>query len=163
MISDILTGYKALSRRFVKTFPVHGSGFDIEHEFTVHALEMRLPIAEITTEYFPRPDGSESKLSTYKDGIKILFSIFKLTFTEKPLISFSIVSLFLLLIGTTWGWFYVVYPWILTGIIVALPSAILATGLIILSFLIFLTGLIIQATKRHRKESFRYNYLRYKV
>ena len=162
-ISDILTGYKALSRRFVKTFPAHGNGFDIEHEFTVHALEMRLPISEITTEYFPRPDGSESKLSTYKDGIKILFSIFKLTFTEKPLISFSIVSLFLLLIGTTWGWFYVVYPWILTGIIVALPSAILATGLIILSFLIFLTGLIIQATKRHRKESFRYNYLRYKV
>ena len=162
-ISDILTGYKALSRRFVKTFPAHGNGFDIEHEFTVHALEMRLPISEITTEYFPRPDGSESKLSTYKDGIKILFSIFKLTFTEKPLISFSIVSLFLLLIGTTWGWFYVVYPWILTGIIVALPSVILATGFIILSFLIFLTGLIIQATKRHRKESFRYNYLRYKV
>ena len=121
-ISDILTGYKILSKRFVKTFPAHGNGFDIEHEFTVHALEMRLPIAEITTEYFPRPDGSESKLSTYKDGIKILFSIFKLAFTEKPLMSFSLVSLFLLLIGVAWGWYYVVYPWVITGTIIALPS-----------------------------------------
>jgi len=162
-ISDILTGYKVLSRRFVKTFPAHGNGFDIEHEFTVHSLEMRLPIAEITTEYFPRPDGSESKLSTYKDGIKILFSIFKLVFTEKPLISFSLVALFLLLTGIIWGWYYVIYPWTLTGTIVALPSAILATGLIILSFLIFLTGLIIQAIKKQRKENFRYNYLKFKT
>jgi glycosyltransferase involved in cell wall biosynthesis len=162
-ISDILTGYKVLSRRFVKTFPAHGNGFDIEHEFTIHSLEMRLPIAEIITEYSPRPDGSESKLSTYKDGIKILFSIFKLIFTEKPLISFSLVALFLLLFGVVWGWYYVIYPWALTGSIIAIPSAILATGLIILSFLMFLTGLIIQATKKHRKESFRYNYLRYKI
>jgi glycosyltransferase involved in cell wall biosynthesis len=162
-ITDILTGYKALSRRFVKTFPAHGHGFDIEHEFTVHSLEMRLPIAEITTEYFPRPDGSKSKLSTYKDGVKILFSIFKLLFTEKPFLSFSFVALLLLSIGATWGWKYVVYPWILTGNIVAFSSAILATGLIILSFLMFSTGLIVQATKKHRKESFRYNYLRYKI
>jgi hypothetical protein len=162
-ISDILTGYKALSRRFVKTFPAHGNGFDIEHEFTVHALEMRLPIAEITTEYFPRPDGSESKLSTYKDGIKILYSIIKLTFTEKPFFSFSFISLVLLFLGIVWGWYYVIYPWILTDTIIALPSAILATGLIILSFLMFTTGLVVQATKRHRKESFRYNYLKYKI
>ncbi len=162
-ISDVLTGYKVLSRRFVKTFPAHGNGFDIEHEFTVHALEMKLPIAEITTEYFPRPDGSESKLSTYKDGLKILFSIFKLVFTEKPLISFSLIALFLLLTGMVWGWYYVISPWSLTGNIVAIPSAILATGLIILSFLMFLTGLITQATKKHRKESFRYSYLRYKI
>ncbi len=162
-ISDILTGYKVLSRRFVKTFPAHGNGFDIEHEFTIHALEMRLPISEIVTEYFPRPDGSESKLSTYKDGLKILFSIFKLVFTEKPLISFSLIALFLLLTGMVWGWYYVISPWSLTGNIVAIPSAILATGLIILSFLMFLTGLIIQATKKHRKESFRYSYLRYKI
>jgi glycosyltransferase involved in cell wall biosynthesis len=162
-VSDILTGYKVLSKRFVKTFPAHGKGFDIEHEFTVHALEMRLPISEITTEYFPRPKGSESKLSTYKDGFKILYSIFKLVFTEKPFVSFSLVALFLFSIGTTWGWYYVVYPWILTGAIIALPSAILATGLIILSFLMFSTGLIIQSTKKHRKESFRYNYLKYKI
>ena len=147
----------------MKTFPAHGHGFDIEHEFTVHSLEMRLPIAEITTEYFPRPDGSKSKLSTYKDGVKILFSIFKLLFTEKPFLSFSFVALLLLSIGATWGWKYVVYPWILTGNIVAFSSAILATGLIILSFLMFSTGLIVQATKKHRKESFRYNYLRYKI
>ena len=162
-VSDILTGYKVLSRRFVKTFPAHGNGFDIEHELTVHSLEMKLPISEIITEYFPRPDGSESKLSTYKDGIKILFSIFKLVFTEKPLVSFSFVALFLLSAGVAWGWYYVVYPWILTGTIIAFPSAILATGLIILSFLIFFTGLVVQATKKHRKESFRYNYLRYKI
>ncbi|MBT4732319.1 glycosyltransferase [Candidatus Woesearchaeota archaeon] len=162
-ISDVLTGYKVLSRRFVKTFPAHGHGFDIEHEFTVHSLEMRLPISEITTEYFPRPEGSNSKLSTYKDGVKILFSIFKLVFTEKPLISFSLIAFLLLFVGVIWGWFYVVYPWILTGVIEALPSAILATGFIILSFLMFITGLIIQATKKHRKESFRYGYLRYKI
>ena len=151
------------SKRFVKTFPAHGNGFDIEHELTVHSLEMRLPISEIVTDYFPRPAGSDSKLSTYKDGIKIFFSIFRLVFTEKPFLSFSLVALLLFLIGSVWGWYYVIYPWILTGAVAAFPSAILATGLIILSFLMFITGLVVQAVKRHRRESFRYNYLRYKV
>jgi glycosyltransferase involved in cell wall biosynthesis len=162
-VSDILTGYKVFSKRFVKTFPAHGNGFDIEHELTVHSLEMRLPISEIVTDYFPRPAGSDSKLSTYKDGIKIFFSIFRLVFTEKPFLSFSLVALLLFLIGSVWGWYYVIYPWILTGAVAAFPSAILATGLIILSFLMFITGLVVQAVKRHRRESFRYNYLKYNL
>lgn len=162
-LSDINTGYRAFSRRFVKTFPSHSKTFDLESEITIHSLEMRLPVSEINTDYFPRPEGSVSKLSTYTDGLKILSTIIKLIFSEKPFAAYSIVALFLLLTGGGWGWHYVLQPWFETGLVNAMPSAILSTGLVILSFLMFTTALVVQATKKQRKEVFRYNYLRYSL
>jgi len=158
-IQDLLSGYRVFSKRFVKTFPAHSREFEIETELTVHSLEMRLPIAEIRSDYYSRPEGSVSKLSTYRDGIRILYTILKLVFTEKPYIAFTILSLFSLLSGVLLGWFAVIQPWMDTGLVVKIPSAILATGLVISSLLLFVTGVIAQAINIQRKELFRLKYL----
>jgi len=158
-IQDLLSGYRVFSKRFVKTFPAHSREFEIETELTVHSLEMRLPIAEIRSDYYSRPEGSVSKLSTYRDGIRILYTILKLVFTEKPYIAFTILSLFSLLSGVLLGWFAVIQPWMDTGLVVKIPSAILATGLVISSLLLFVTGVIAQALNIQRKELFRLKYL----
>jgi len=140
-IGDLLSGYRVLSRRFVKSFPALASGFEIETELTVHALELRMPIIEVPTPYKDRPEGSNSKLSTYKDGFRILWMIGKLIRDERPLLFFSVVALLLALLALV-----LVVPifvtYAQTGFIPRFPTTILATGLMLLAFLSFACGLI---------------------
>jgi len=157
-LSDMLSGYRALSRRFVKSFPALSSGFETETELTVHALELRLPIAEIQTPYRDRPKGSHSKLSTYRDGFRILRTIFMLVKEERPLSFFSTISAVLLLAATALGWPLLV-TFLETGLVPRLPTAVLATGLVILGFVSFITGLILDTVTLSRREIKRLHYL----
>lgn len=156
--TDILSGYRVFSRRFVKSFPALASGFEIETELTVHALELRMPIAEITTEYRGRPTGSSSKLRTYSDGLRILRTILVLVKEERPLPFFSL--LFLLLTGTSLalGW-PLVAEFLQTGLVPRFPTAILATGMMLLGFLSLACGLILDTVTRGRRELKRLQYL----
>jgi len=156
--NDILSGYRVFSRRFVKSFPVLSTGFEIETEISVHALELRMPVKEITTRYSARPEGSASKLSTYRDGFRILNMIVTLFRIEKPVLFFGLIgsllaSLAIILaipLGIT---FYG------TGLVPRLPTAVLATGLVILASLCFFTGLILDTVVRGRREMRRLAYL----
>ena len=156
--SDMLSGYRVFNRRFVKTFPAIATGFEIETELTVHALEMRLPIAEFRTSYRERPAGSESKLATYRDGIRVLRMIVQLTKAQRPLQFFGFCSVILLLLGIGLG-VPVVLEFLQTHLVPRLPTALLATGLILLSFLSIASGLILQAVAHGRMEVKRLAYL----
>ena len=155
---DMLSGYRVFSRRFVKSFPALASGFEIETEFTVHALELRMPIAEVATDYRERPAGSSSKLRTFSDGLRILRTIVVLVMGERPLQFFSLAGMVLLLTGLGFG-LPVVAEFIRTGLVPRLPTAILATGFVMLSFLAFVCGLILDSVTRGRREMKRLFYL----
>lgn len=157
-VSDMLSGYRAFSRRFVKSFPALASGFETETEFTVHALELRMPIAEVPTRYRGRPAGSASKLRTYSDGIRILRSIAMLVKEERPMQFFSIIGFVLFLTGLGLG-IPVIAEFVRTGLVPRLPTAVLATGLVLLSFLSFTCGLILDSVSRGRRELKRLSYL----
>jgi glycosyltransferase involved in cell wall biosynthesis len=157
-ITDMLSGYRVFSRRFVKSFPALASGFETETEFTIHALELRMPIGEITTRYRERGEGSTSKLRTYSDGARILFTILKLVKEERPLQFFSAAGLILLLAGIGSG-LPVVFEYFRTGLVPRLPTAVLATGFVLLSFLSVTAGLILDTVARGRKEFKRLAYL----
>ena len=157
-ISDMLSGYRVFSRRFVKTFPALASGFETETEFTVHALELGMPVGEVHTAYRDRPAGSASKLRTYTDGIRILRTIITLVKEERPLQFFSSIGLLLLLGGLLLG-VPVIVEFLNTSLVPRLPTAVLATGLILLSFLSFACGLILDSVARGRKEAKRLSYL----
>lgn len=156
--SDILTGYRVFSRRFVKSFPVLSAGFEIETEISVHALELRMPVAEVVTAYAARPEGSVSKLSTYSDGWRILRTIVMLVRFERPLMFFgSLAALFAALAVV------LAIPLIMTyaqtGLVPRFPTAILATGLMILAALNGFCGLILDTVVRGRREVRRLAYL----
>lgn len=156
--SDILSGYRIFSRRFVKSFPVLSSGFEIETEISVHALEMRMPVAEQVTAYAARPEGSESKLSTYRDGWRILNTIIRLFRYERPLALFgSIAGVFALMAVLLAIPLFLTY--LDTGLVPRFPTAILATGLMILSALNGMCGLILDTVVRGRLEVRRLAYL----
>ena len=157
-ISDMLSGYRVFSRRYVKSFPALASGFETETEFTVHALELRMPIGELPVDYRDRPPGSISKLRTYADGLRILRTIILLIKEEKPLQFFSLAGLVLLTGGLGIG-LPIVLEFAQTGLVPRLPSAVLATGLILLSFLSITCGLILDSVMRGRKEMKRLFYL----
>ena len=157
-LRDMLPGYRVLSRRFVKSFPALASGFETETELTVHALTLNLPIGEIETAYRMRPEGSASKLRTYSDGLRILRTIVMLIKEEKPLQFFSVSALILLILGLAIG-LPVVATFMQTGLVPRLPSAVLATGLVMLSFLSEVCGLILDSVARGRKEIKRLVYL----
>jgi glycosyltransferase involved in cell wall biosynthesis len=157
-MSDILSGYRALSRRFVKSFPALSSGFEIETELTVHALEMRIPIAEIQAPYSERPQGSSSKLRTLHDGIRIFRLIVHLVKEERPLQFFSIIFVLFALAALTLAW-PVVQTYFATGLVPRLPTAVLATGLAILSALSLMCGLVLDTVTRGRRELKRLMYL----
>jgi hypothetical protein len=148
---DILSGYRVFSRRFVKTFPVLSDGFEIETELSVHALELALPVAEIETPYYARPQGSFSKLNTWRDGFRILGTILKLYRSEKPLRFFSAIGVALAL--TAVG---LAVPLIVTyiehGNVPRFPTAILSTGLMILAVLSVSSGLVLDTVTRGRRE-----------
>lgn len=157
-VTDMLSGYRAFSRRFVKSFPALAEGFETETEFTVHALELRLPVGEVETAYKERPEGSTSKLRTYSDGLRILRTIALLVQRERPLTFFGVAGLVLLLAGV--GLFLPVFvEYLRTGLVRRFPTAVLSTGLVLLSFLSFVCGLILDTVTRGRKEAKRIAYL----
>lgn len=158
--SDMLSGYKALSRRLVKSFPVKSQGFEIETELLVHCLELGVPIDEISAPYRERQEGSESKLSTYRDGLRILWLISHLIREERPLQFFSLVALVLVGISLAIG-FPIFVEFNHTGLVPRLPSAVLATGLMLSGFLSITIGLVLDGVARGRRESKLLAYLSY--
>lgn len=157
-LSDMLSGYRVFSRRFVKSFPALSSGFETETEFTVHALEQAMPIGELPTRYVERPPGSTSKLKTYSDGFRILGMIINLVKQERPLMFFSIISGLTLLCGIGLG-VPVVLDFFRTGLVPRLPTAVLATGLVTLSAFSMGCGLILDSVALGRREAKRLAYL----
>jgi glycosyltransferase involved in cell wall biosynthesis len=157
-IRDMLSGYRVFSRRFVKSFPALASGFETETELTVHALDLRLPVAEVQTPYRPRVSGSTSKLRTFRDGFRILHVILLLIKEERPLQFFSAIAASFATIGLVLGW-PVVTHYLQTGLVPRLPTAILATGLVLLAFISFVAGLILDSVTLGRREIKRLHYL----
>ncbi|MBV8653142.1 MAG: glycosyltransferase [Alphaproteobacteria bacterium] len=155
---DMLSGYRVFSRRFVKSFPAMSGGFEIETELTVHAFELGMPVAEIRTDYKERPAGSSSKLSTYRDGLRILTTIVILLKEERPFQFFAILGAALAIVGFTLG-MPVVFEFLRTGLVPRLPTALLATALVLLSFLSLTCGLILDTVTRGRREMKRLRYL----
>ena len=158
--TDILSGYRVFSRRFVKSFPVLSAGFEIETEMSVHALELAMPVTEKVTAYVARPEGSESKLSTYRDGWRILRTIITLYRVERPIWFFGYVGgLFAALaIGLSVP---LLLTYMETGLVPRFPTAILATGMMIIATLSFMCGLILDTVVRGRREVKRLAYLAY--
>jgi glycosyltransferase involved in cell wall biosynthesis len=148
---DILSGYRALSRRCVKSFPVLSTGFGIEAELTVHALEMSMPIAEVGTPYKERPEGSVSKLSTWRDGFRVLWTILRLFVAERPLLFYGLVSALLALVAVGLA-APLLGTYLDTGLVPRFPTAILATGLGLLSALSLTAGLVLDTVTRGRRE-----------
>jgi glycosyltransferase involved in cell wall biosynthesis len=148
---DILSGYRVFSRRFVKSFPVLSDGFEIETELSVHALELALPVAEIETPYYARPEGSFSKLNTWRDGFRILGTILKLYRSEKPLRFFTAIGAFLTLVSIGLA-IPVVITYLEQGIVPRLPTAVLAMGLMIVAVLSVSSGLVLDTVTRGRRE-----------
>ena len=157
-ISDMLSGYRVFSRRFVKSFPALSSGFETETEFTVHALELRMPIGEVETKYKDRPEGSISKLRTYSDGARILRTILILVKEERPLPFFAAIAAILALIAVILS-LPVLLDYMRTGLVPRLPTAVLVTGLMLLAALSTTCGLILDSVARGRKEMKRLAYL----
>ena len=149
--TDILSGYRVFSRRFVKSFPVLSGGFEIETELTVHALELELPVGELATPYYSRPSGSASKLSTWSDGLRILWTVLKLYRAERPLSLFGAfgMALAIMAIGLAIPIFI---TYVQEGVVPRLPTAVLATGLMLLAFLSIACGLILDTVTRGRRE-----------
>lgn len=157
-ITDMLSGYRVFSRRFVKSFPALSAGFETETEFTVHALELGMPIAEVLTDYAERPAGSASKLRTIRDGIRILRTILVLVKDERPLAFFGAAATVLLLLGLGFGT-SVALEFTRTGLVPRLPTAVLASTLVLLSALAIACGFVLDSVARGRKEFKRLAYL----
>lgn len=157
-LTDMLSGYRVFSRRFVKSFPAHASGFETETELTVHAYGLRMPVSELKTVYRPRPPGSASKLNTYRDGLRILLTIIRLFKSERPLVFFAIgfalcaatsVILALPLLRT----------YLETGLVPRLPTALLAASLMLFGTLLLTCGIVLNTVTRGRMEAKRLAYL----
>lgn len=156
--SDIFSGYRVFSRRFVKSFPVLSTGFEIETEISVHALELKMPVGEVETRYFARPAGSASKLSTWSDGFRIARTIATLYRIERPMLFFGLIAAAFALLAVALS-IPLAVTYLHTGLVPRFPTAILATGLMILAFLNLFTGLILDTVVRGRREMRRLAYL----
>lgn len=160
--TDILSGYRVFSRRFVKSFPVLSAGFEIETEISVHALELAMPVSEVVTAYGARPEGSVSKLSTYRDGWRILRTIITLYRIERPVLFFGIIAGVLaaaaLLLAVP-----LIVTYMETGLVPRFPTAILVTGLVILATLSGMCGLVLDTVVRGRREVRRLAYLAFRA
>jgi glycosyltransferase involved in cell wall biosynthesis len=157
-VTDMLSGYRVFSRRFVKSFPAVSREFEIETELTVHAVSLRVPQVEIEVGFKDRPAGSESKLSTYRDGFKILTLIFNLIRHERPLLFHGMLAAVLFVIAIILG-IPVIADFISTGFVPKLPTAVLASSLVILSFLTLFLGFVLDGIAKARRESARLFYL----
>ncbi|GAA4016407.1 glycosyltransferase family 2 protein [Sphingomonas swuensis] len=156
--TDVFSGYRVFSRRFVKSFPVLSAGFEIETEISVHALELKMPVGEVSTVYLARPEGSASKLSTYRDGWRILKAMLNLFRTERPVLFFGAVGA-LLVVAALLLSIPLVLTYIDTGLVPRVPTAILVTGMVIVAVLCFFAGLILDTVTRGRREIRRLAYL----
>ncbi|MFL6763292.1 MAG: glycosyltransferase family 2 protein [Sphingomicrobium sp.] len=156
--SDIFSGYRVFSRRFVKSFPVLSSGFEIETEMSVHALELRMPVGEVETVYAARPEGSQSKLSTYSDGWRILTTIVTLYRIERPVLFYGSIGALLVALAIVLA-IPLVITYINTGLVPRFPTAILVTGMVVIAVLCFFAGLILDTVTRGRREVRRLYYL----
>ncbi len=155
---DMLSGYRVFSRRFVKSFPALASGFEIETELTVHALELRMPVVEVATLYNDRPEGTASKLNTYRDGFRILMTILVLLKEERPLPFFASICGLFGITAAALSWpFFVTY--LETGLVPRLPTAVLASAIMVLGFLSLACGLVLDTVTRGRREMKRMRYL----
>lgn len=156
--TDMLSGYRVFSRRYVKSFPALSVGFETETELTVHALELRMPTAEISTPYMDRPPGSVSKLSTFRDGFRILWTIIVLVKEERPMFFFLVLAAFFSLVST--GLIVpILVKYFETGLVPRLPTAVLSMGLMIVAFLSLTCGLVLETVTRGRREMKRMRYL----
>jgi glycosyltransferase involved in cell wall biosynthesis len=158
-IKDIMTGYRAFDKLFVKSMPIMSPGFEIETEMSLHALDKRFKIVEVPIDYRDRPEGSESKLNTFSDGIKVINMIFTLFKEFKPFQFFSLWSSVLLILGLAVG-LPVIYEFIKTDYITKVPSAILAVGLVILAVLLFAVGLILDTISSLNKKQYEMEIIR---
>ncbi|HLL31125.1 MAG TPA: glycosyltransferase family 2 protein [Allosphingosinicella sp.] len=156
--TDIFSGYRVFSRRFVKSFPALSRGFETETEISVHALELAMPVAEVVTAYGARPEGSESKLSTYRDGWRIMRTILHLFRIERPVLFYGGFAAFLAGLATVLA-IPLVITYAETGLVPRFPTAILVTGMMIVAFLSFGVGLILDTVVRGRREVRRLHYL----
>ncbi len=157
-VKDMLSGYRVFSRRYVKSFPSLSVGFETETELTIHALHLRMPIAEVATPYKDRPAGSISKLSTFKDGFRILWMILVFVKEEKPMSFFSFIALFFCLFSVALM-LPIIREFILTGMVPRLPTAVLSMSMMIIGFLSMACGLILDTVTRGRSEMKRMRYL----
>ena len=157
-LSDMLSGYRVFSRRFVKSFPFTAEGFAIETELTVHAVRLMMPMSEMDTRYKERPVGSVSKLNTYRDGFRILGTIGYLVREERPLVFFATIAFLFAAVAVFIG-APVVSDYVHTGLVPRLPTAVLATGLMVIAFLSLTCGLILDTVTRGRWEAKRMAYL----
>jgi len=156
--TDILSGYRVFSRRFVKSFPALSAGFEIETEISIHALALRMPVTEISTSYAPRGEGSFSKLSTMRDGWRILSTIITMFRNEKPLTFFGIISALVMFLAAALS-VPLAITYLETGLVPRLPTAVLVTGLAILAALCVFAGLILDTVALGRREMRRLAYL----
>jgi glycosyltransferase involved in cell wall biosynthesis len=160
--NDILSGYRVFSRRFVKSLPVLSGGFEIETELTVHALELGLPVGEVETPYYARLHGSASKLNTWRDGLRIVGTIVKLYRSERPLQFFSGIGALLALASVAFA-IPIFVTYVREGTVPRLPTAVLATGLMLLAFLCLVCGLILDTVTRGRREAKLFAYLAHRA
>jgi hypothetical protein len=158
--TDILSGYRVMSRRFAKSFPVASSGFEIESELSIHALDLRLPVAEVPLLYSARPANSVSKLHTYRDGLRILRTIVSMFKALKPFRFYGFLAFLFLLLGVLLG-APVVIAYLETGLVPRLPTAVLAAALVQLGFTSLVCGVLLESISALRRESKRIQYLNY--
>ena len=158
--TDILSGYRVFSRRYVKSFAAHSTGFEIETELTVHALELRMPVAEVETVYKARPEGSFSKLNTYRDGWRILMTIMRLFKSERPLAFFGIgfIACVLLSVGLAVPLLSVYWA---TGLVPRQPTAVLCSAIMLFGVVLLVCGIVLDAVTKARIEQKRFAYLAY--
>ncbi|HYI26411.1 MAG TPA: glycosyltransferase family 2 protein [Bradyrhizobium sp.] len=149
--TDMLSGYRVFTRRFVKSFPALSGGFEIETELTIHALELELPVGEMATPYYSRPQGSASKLSTWRDGYRILRTVLRLYRAERPLPLFTGIGISLAIVAVGLA-IPIFITYLHEGLVPRLPTAMLATGLMLLAFLAVACGLILDTVTRGRRE-----------
>lgn len=159
-VTDMLSGYRVFSRRFVKSFPAVSREFEIETELTIHATSLRVPQSEVEVDFKDRPPGSESKLNTYRDGVKILRLILHLTRHERPMFFHGVLGGLLVLVGLALG-LPVVLEFLRTGLVPRLPTAVLASVIVLLATLTVMLGFILDGIMRSRREAARLNYLAY--
>jgi glycosyltransferase involved in cell wall biosynthesis len=155
---DMLSGYRVFSRRYVKSFPAHSSGFETETELAVHALELKMPVAEVPTAYKPRPAGSDSKLNTYRDGFRILLTIIKLFKAEKPLLFFAIGFFVCAAVAVALA-IPLLQTFLETGLVPRLPTALLCAALVLFGAMLLVCGIVLDTVTRGRMENKRFAYL----
>ena len=160
--TDIFSGFRIFSKRFVKTFPALSKGFEVETEICIHALDLDVPLKEVPVRYSKRIAGSSSKLRTFSDGFVILRTIVSMFREVKPFTFFNIISVVLMFVAFLIGYPLVV-TWIETGLVPRIPTAIIVMGLIVLSFICVTCGLVLDCVARGRKESKRLSYLTFPI